>query len=73
MPRRKPVFRGPEEVREVWLALAERHGVAGADRILGERLGMEPKSVAYRRRMDVWWGIRWEAAVAAFVPETRAR
>jgi len=71
MPKREPVFRGPADVREVWLVLAERYGAGGADRILGERLGMEPRSVAYRRRTGMWYGMIPEGALAGLIPPER--
>lgn len=71
MPKREPVFRGPARLREIWLALAERYGTSGADRILGERLDMKPQSIAYRRRTDMWYGIRWEGAVAGLAADGR--
>ena len=64
IPRHKPVFRGPHEVREVWFALAERQGAGGADRILGERPRMSPRSVAYRRRTGMWYGMIPKGALA---------
>ena len=71
MTRRALVFRGPEHVREVWLALAERYGAGGADRILGERLRMPARSVAYRRRTGMWYGMIPEGALAGLAPPER--